>query len=284
MSLQITAVSIKFADGTRRRMKEAVGRGLRAVADLILPRTCIVCRRKLLLDERHLCLHCLADIPLTGFWQMEVNPMADRFNSNIQSHLEKQWDKGDFGPRENYALACALFFFDQGAGYRHIPYQIKYSGNLSAGQYFGKMLGEKIARSEFYDDVDIIIPVPLHWRRHWKRGYNQAEIIAKGISEAAGIPVRSDILKRTRHTRTQVSLDIPQKTANVTGAFSISRSFQKRCASNTGKNIEDIRHILLVDDVFTTGSTLTACFTALRTVFPPSVRISVATLGFVGEV
>ena len=146
------------------------------------------------------------------------------------------------------------------------------------------MLGEKIARSEFYDDVDIIIPVPLHWRRRWKRGYNQAEIIAKGISEAACIPIRSDILKRTRHTRTQVSLDIPQKTANVTGAFSISRSFQKRCASNTGENIEDIRHILLVDDVFTTGSTLTACFTALRSVFPPSVRISVATLGFVGEV
>ena len=102
-------------------------------------------------------------------------------------------------------------------------------------------------------------------------GYNQAEAIASGLASAMGIPVRTDILIRKKRTRTQTKLDIEGKTRNVAGAFK---------AGNCSP--EEYRHIIIVDDVFTTGSTLFACFTALRTVFPPGVRISVATLGFVG--
>ena len=239
---------------------------MRAAADLILPRRCLVCDRKLNLAERHLCLGCLADIPETRFWTVMHNPMADRFNEAIQKHLEPA-----DGPHEKYAYATALFYYDSHAGYRKVPYSIKYNGDIKAGKFFGKILGERLAECQWLQDADAIIPVPLHWSRKWKRGYNQAEVIASEVASAMNIPLRTDILRRIRPTRTQTKLKIDEKTKNVTDAFRAS-----------SKDVGQFRHIILVDDVFTTGSTLMACFAALRTVFPPSVRISVATLAFVG--
>ncbi len=242
---------------------------LKAALDLLMPRTCIVCGRRLNRHERHLCLYCLADFPFTFFWKAGYNPMSDKFNETIQKRLEEE--AGHDSPHERYAFAVALFYYHSEAGYRHIPYQVKYHGNTPVGRHFGAMLGRKILEAEFLKDVDMIIPVPLHWMRRWSRGYNQAEIIASGISRETGIPMRTDILRRHRRTRTQTVIKVEEKARNVSQAFSI-------------RNVpcQDIRHILLVDDVFTTGSTLSACLQALRTVFPPSVRISVATLGFVG--
>lgn len=250
-------------------MKKRICRGLRAAADLILPRKCIVCGKVLLSEEEHLCLECLADMPMTFFWTMSHNPMADRFNEIIQKGIGMT-DNED--SHERYAYAAALFFYHDEADYRLIPYQIKYHGNQRAGIFFGRMLGRKMASSSLFQDVDAIVPVPLHWARKWNRGYNQAEIIASGIAGSMGKPLLCNTLKRTRRTVTQTRMDIDEKTANVSGAFAVSEGM-------AGKQY---RHILLVDDVFTTGSTLFACFVALRAVFPPSVRISVATLGFVG--
>ena len=155
-------------------MWRRVIRGLRAVADLLLPRVCLVCGRKLLLGEKHICLYCQSDIPYTRFRQLKHNPMADAFNEVIQRHLETC----DVPVAEKYAYALSLFFYDSYSDYRHIPYQIKYHGNLPAGRYFGQMLGLEIAKTPWLSDIDIIIPVPLHWRRKWSRGYNQAEILA----------------------------------------------------------------------------------------------------------
>lgn len=250
-------------------MWRRVIRGLRAVADLLLPRVCLVCGRKLLLGEKHICLYCQSDIPYTRFRQLKHNPMADAFNEVIQRHLETC----DVPVAEKYAYALSLFFYDSYSDYRHIPYQIKYHGNLPAGRYFGQMLGLEIAQTPWLSDIDIIIPVPLHWRRKWSRGYNQAEILARGVSEVTGTPVRTDILFRRRYTRTQTKMDMPQKTGNVKDAFYACRPENA-----------NFQHIVLIDDVFTSGSTLFACFQALRSVFPVSVRISVATLAFVGEV
>ena len=250
-------------------MKDIVLNGLMAAADLLLPRTCIGCGARLLRSERHICLSCMTDMPLTRFWSVSHNPMADRFNELIQKEMEEE--------REPYAFAAALFFYNSEAGYRHIPYQIKYHGNTDAGVFFGKMLGKKMATEALWADVGMIVPVPLHWTRRWKRGYNQAEVIASAIATETGVPIRTDILKRRRRTRTQTKLDIEDKARNVAGAFSVSDD-----AAMIYRNGGNVHHILLIDDVFTTGSTLYACFAALRTVFPPGVRISVATLGFVG--
>jgi ComF family protein len=220
--------------------------------------------------------------------------MADKFNVVIQIGLEAAWEKesdammNDGGlvntqlrstNHERYAYATALFFFSHDAPYRHIPYNIKYEGRTDIGRYFGQMLGRRLGSSELFKDVDCVIPVPLHWIRRWRRGYNQAEIIAREVADVLGAPLDCNILVRRRRTRTQTKLDIKGKTANVAGAFA-ARTPQ---TSGTTSNKPKIQHILLIDDVFTTGATLYACFTALRAVFPPSVRISVATLAFVGE-
>ena len=254
-------------------MKGSVLRGLRAAGEILLPRQCITCGQRLLLEEKHLCLECLADLPQTYFWTMSHNPMADRFNENIQKDIETDEDDG---LHERYAYAAALFFYHSEAQYRLIPYQIKYHGNIRAGRYFGRMLGNRLSSSELFEDVDMVVPVPLHWTRKWKRGYNQAEVIAGAVAEALGAPMRTDLLRRRKRTTTQTRMEVEYKRKNVAEAFVSTPSLADIAAQ------DGIRHLLLIDDVFTTGATLHACFVALRTVLPASVRISVATLGFVG--
>lgn len=243
-----------------------ISRWLKAAADILAPRTCIVCEDRLNLDEERLCLHCLAGLPLTYFWSRHHNIMADRFNEMVQKRCcdSDSWE-------ERYIYATALFFYSEDTSYRNILLGLKYHGDTWLGIFFGRMLGKRMASCSWFCDVDAIVPVPLHWRRRWTRGYNQAEIIARGIAEELGIPVQTGILHRKKHTMTQTRLSVEDKEKNVSDAFeAVSR--------------KDIRHVLLVDDVFTTGSTLMACFVALRFVFQPGVRISIATLGFVGEV
>ncbi len=116
--------------------------------------------------------------------------------------------------------------------------------------------------------------MPLHWLRRWKRGYNQAEVIAGQVAGRLGCVCMPDMLRRIRRTSTQTRLSGEKKRSNVTGAFAVPERFRSQAA---------LRHILLVDDVFTSGSTLAACHAALREVFGLRTRISVATLAFVGE-
>ena len=253
--------------------------------DILLPRTCIVCGARLLSAEHHICLTCMADMPLTYFWKQSHNPMSDRFNDIIQKNLingklappmscHEMPEAADACPgfcREPYAYAAALFTYHAEAPFRFIPYNIKYKGDVRAGEYFGRMLGSRLMKEDIWKDADIIIPVPLHWTRRFRRGYNQAEAIASGLASVMGIPVRNDILFRHKRTRTQTKLNMEGKVRNVAGAFKA-----RKCDSG------EYRHIIIVDDVFTTGSTLHACFMALRSVFPPTVRISVVTLAFVG--
>lgn len=236
--------------------------------DFLLPRTCIVCGERLLRDERHICLECRAGLPMTYFWKQSHNPMSDRLNEIIQKDLDKE----DLPRMEVYAFAAALFHYNSEAGFRLIPYNIKYKGDIRAGEYFGRMLGNRLREEEHWKDADLIIPVPLHWSRQFRRGYNQAEAIATGVASAIGIPLRTDILLRRKRTKTQTKLTMEEKAWNVAEAFEAK-----------GEVPPHIRHIIIVDDVFTTGSTLGECFRALRSVFPPSVRISIATLAFVGR-
>lgn len=246
---------------------------LSAALDVLLPRTCIVCGRRLLFMEEHVCLECLAGMPLTYFWGQGHNQMSDRLNEMIQQRLDME----NSLVKEPYAQAAALFLYHAEDGYRMIPYNIKYKGDIKTGEYFGRMLGRRLLDAELWKDTDVIIPVPLHWSRRFARGYNQAEVIAAGIAASMGIPSRTDILIRKRRTKTQTRLDVKAKLENVSGAFEVSGSGKIYLKENP-----EVRHVVLVDDVFTTGSTVGECFRALRTVFPPSVRISVATLGFVG--
>lgn len=253
-------------------MKRRLTSWLSAAVDLILPRVCVVCGERLLRAERHICLDCLADMPLTRFWTMAHNPMADRLNSVIQKGLED--NRAESSGRERYVYAAALFIYSEGNGYRNIPQQVKYHRNVRLGRHFGKMLGRKLKESPMFRDVDMVIPVPLHRIRRWKRGYNQAEVLAEGVADELGVKVESRVLTRRKRTKTQTKLGVEDKALNVKGAF-------RAVPLN---DTDNVRHILLIDDVFTTGSTIGECFSALRELFPPSVRISAVTLGFTGEI
>ena len=114
----------------------------------------------------------------------------------------------------------------------------------------------------------IVIPVPLHWLRRFRRGYNQAAVLSEAIAGVLGVPVLKDVLVRSRRTRSQTSLSAEDRLKNVSGVFSL-------------RQVPQARHILLVDDTFTTGATLAACHQALRQALDSSVRISIATLAVV---
>lgn len=272
------------------RLTEIITRHFSACLDMLLPRTCIVCGKKLLVDEKHICLQCAIDLPLTHFWDRTHNPMADRLNEKLQEWLEAFWEglerqHTDADAYERYSYASALFFYNEESDYKNITRELKYNRNIPAGRYFARMLGKRMASCGHFRDVVMVIPVPLHWKREWSRGYNQAEVIAKEIAERLGAVMRNDILERVRNTKTQTKLDVEGKAANVKEAFAVrDRQILLDAIASSRKDGGRPGHILLVDDVFTTGSTLHACFVALREVFPPSVRISVATLAFVGEV
>lgn len=239
---------------------------LSALLDLVLPRVCVVCVRTLLPQERHICLNCLADLPETHFATLGRNPMADKFNARIA---------GD--NYEPYAYAAALFYYRADSGYAMITQALKYHRDFGAGKFFARMLGKRLGESGLFDDVDLIVPVPLHWTRRWTRGYNQAEVIARELAKALSVHCRTDILRRGRRTATQTRLTGEEKVANVAGAFRATKNAAS-LASGDG-----ISHILLVDDVFTSGATLGECHKVLRAILDPSIRISIATLGYVGD-
>ena len=280
-----------------------------ALGDLFMPRACLACGRRLGMRERHLCLSCAADVPYTRFWLAPHNPLADRFNAVLERHRGTE-------PMD-YAYAAALLYY-KGA-YRAIPRALKYQGDLAAGRHYGALLGRRLAAAPHFADIDLVIPVPLHWTRLRSRGYNQAEILARALVDAfraapstviqgapstviPGTPstvipgltrnlpeVRTDLLVRARRTRTQTRVSVDQKARNVASAFQVPERFSlwARIVSTLKGDVPEspasvlasARHILLVDDTFTTGATLYACYAALRPF--TTARISIATLAAV---
>jgi predicted amidophosphoribosyltransferase len=255
-----------------------------ALGDLFMPRECLACGRRLGMRERHLCLSCAADVPYTRFWLASHNPLADRFNAVLERHRGTE-------PMD-YAYAAALIYY-KGA-YRSIPRALKYHGDLAAGRHYGALLGRRLAGAPHFADIDLIIPVPLHWTRLRSRGYNQAEILARALVDAfrsghnVGPEVRTDLLVRARRTRTQTRVSVDQKAQNVASAFQVPERFplwtrflslSKDAPESPAAVLASARHILLVDDTFTTGATLYACYAALRPY--TTARISIATLAAV---
>lgn len=247
---------------------------LHQLLDLFLPRHCAVCGATLLGGERCLCTACIMDMPLTFFWDQEHNPMADKFNARIQSLRDERGIVG-FEP---YSLATALFFYK--GDYRRLSQMLKYDANRTVGRYVADALGRKLSQSTLYSDVDMIIPVPLHWTRRLRRGYNQSEIIASEVAFHICGRVDTTVLKRVRRTASQARRAVSAKGANVAGAF--SASFREP---------ECPRHALIIDDVFTSGSTMAECQVSLREALvrrygkekAATVKISAAALAFVGD-
>ncbi len=144
-------------------------------------------------------------------------------------------------------------------------HQFKYRGNLKLGMYLGRLLGLSIKKSPHYQKLHMMIPVPLHPAKGRARGFNQSEIICRGLSEVLQIPSRPDLLARLEETGTQTRKDRFRRWENVSAVFQV-----------TDQEALENQHVLLVDDVVTTGATLEAC--AARLLEVPGVKVWVATL------
>lgn len=217
------------------------------IADFLLPRKCLLCGNRLTPDEQHICTHCFMHLPFTEYHTVE------------HSLLEKQfWGLFPVGK------AVSMFHHD-GARTRHIIYSIKYWGHPELATHLASVYAKTLKESHFFDDIDCIIPLPLHWRRQWKRHYNQSHYIADGLSERTGLPIYRKVVKRVKDNPSQTHLSVRERIENVKDIFHLMHP-----------EVIAGKHILLVDDVTTTGATLTACAKELAKA--PNVKISILTL------
>ncbi len=220
------------------------------VASLILPRTCIVCGRVLMENERNVCLACRYNIPLTNFSSQHDNPVKRLFENVL--------------PVES---ATAMFWFVGGTEWQSVVHNFKYYGRWMFAQRMGEWFGEELHESGNFGDVDLIIPIPLHYRRRLKRGHNQSEQLAIGIARKMGKECDFRAVRRCRYNDSQTSKSRSERWDNVDDIFEVRNARRLR-----GK------HILLVDDVLTTGATMTSCATAILKACNGDVKISIASL------
>lgn len=215
---------------------------------LLFPKYCEACGRILTNNEEVICFDCLYELPRTHFSSEAENPVFHQFDGRM--HIEH---------------ATALFFFHKGSKYRHLLHSLKYNHKPEIGVFLGKELGAEMLTSDLYKDIDYIVPVPLHPNRQKQRGYNQSERIGEGISQILKIPVCNDILIRNVETQTQTKMNKEERWQNVSGKFIV-----------TDSNIFKNKHLLLVDDVITTGATTESCGSTLLQI--EGVKISIAVL------
>lgn len=221
---------------------------LGSFVSLLFPRCCIVCGRPLAKGEECLCTLCNINLPRTGYHLMEDNPVEKLFWGKIP--LER---------------ATSFFFYRKGSDFRQILHQLKYGGQKNIGAIMGRYMAAELQESGFFEDIDVIVPVPLHKKKQRLRGYNQSEWIARGIATVTGIPIDTESVVRHKNTETQTSKSSLERWENVNGIFKLHHA-----ESLAGK------HILIVDDVLTTGATTVECASCLTEI--EGVRISVLTL------
>ncbi|MCD7969895.1 MAG: ComF family protein [Alistipes sp.] len=223
-----------------------------ALADLcglFFPPVCAACGRGVTREMGFMCAECRLDIPLTEYWKMPDNPVMDRFAGRLP-----------------VVQASAFIHYVHGSRYRELVHGFKYSGGWKSARDMGLWYGSCLAESGLYGEVDVVVPVPLHRRKLLGRGYNQAQYIAAGIASTLGVELSTGNLVRSRHGRSQTAVEGHERWENVDGAFKVVKP----------QAFAD-RHILLVDDVLTTGATLTACGQAILDSVPDA-RISIAAL------
>lgn len=221
---------------------------LKDFKSLIFPPICPVCR-EIIEGDDWLCSMCRMTAPLTGFW----NDIDNQITHKIWGLI----------PVVN---ASSFIYFVDKSGWRNLIHNFKYRGAWGQAEKMGVWYGGYLKDSGIYEDVDLVIPIPLHVRKLIKRGYNQSEYIAKGIAAELDVKMDCKSVIRSRNNKSQTQSYRGDRWDNVKGVFSIK---DKKALEN--------RHILLVDDVFTTGATVISCVEAILKVVP-NCRISIAVL------
>lgn len=220
-----------------------------SLLDVLFPRLCPVCNTTLLSHERHICTKCSIDIPRTRNHLQDFNAMEQLFAG--KTPIEK---------------AVGYFFYEKGNPYSNILRDIKYRNKPQLGQHIATLFAKELLDNNIFKDIDCIIPVPLHHSKKLKRGYNQSEYIAQGFAQVLGIPVFNDIIIADKSHESQTNKGIYERWLNTQDIFS---------AQNT--TLLENKHVLIVDDVITTGATLLSAALTIASV--PGIKISLATLG-----
>ena len=215
---------------------------------LFYPRLCVACGDALQQNEQHLCLHCMMHLPETNFHKTHDNTLMNIFAGRVK--VEE---------------VASLLYYKKGNNVQHILHALKYKGQKEIGSFLGEYYGKMLALEPRFQSVDCIVPIPLHPKKQRKRGYNQSEWFAKGLSAGMGKPYRTDILTRAQFTETQTKKSRFNRWENVKEVFVATED-------NSVRGL----HLLVCDDVLTTGATMEAAIQQLLTL--PDVKVSVVTL------
>jgi ComF family protein len=217
---------------------------------LLFPELCNACGANLVASEKEICLNCLFDLPYTDFHHYAENPVAKQFWGRLPCHA-----------------AMAMLHFRKGTKVQNLIHSLKYKGKTEVGTKLGNLLASKLVLGALYQDIDIIIPVPLHPKKQKTRGYNQSEFIATGMAEILRVPVSTHHLLRSKSTDSQTKKSRYTRYQNMQTVFSVYQPEQ----------LENL-HVLLIDDVITTGATLEACGNALLNI--GIKKLSIAAIAF----
>ena len=226
---------------------------LSPLVHLFYPHVCTGCGSDLVEEDNLLCLHCVNELPHTNFEMHANNPVEKIF-----------WG------RLTLTAAMSEFYFAKGTLIQTLIHEFKYKGNKGVGLYLGAMIGSSLVQNNRFTKIDALVPLPLFADKEFKRGFNQATILCNGISELMEVLVITNNVIRKRFTETQTKKHRTERWANVEGSFEI----------NNAQEIKD-KHILLVDDVVTTGATLEACGAEILKI--EGTTLSIATLAFASK-
>lgn len=217
--------------------------------NLFFPDLCVVCREKLIEGETHICTDCLLLLPKTNYHLQPDNRLEEFFAGRIP-----------------FERAAAFAYFLKGGSLQHIIHELKYNQNPEIGRFIGGLCGENIKNSPFAKAIDLLVPVPLHTKRLKQRGYNQSLKICEGISDVTGIPIDAETLIRTVNNPSQTKNARFDRWKNVENIFCVAHP-----------EVFSGKHILLVDDVVTTGSTIESCIKEL--IKSEGCRVSIYAIG-----
>ncbi len=227
-------------------------RGYNDVLNILYPRLCLSCSNVLYDTETEICHRCLSQLHLTGFDIKQNNPVYERLSAIV--NIEK---------------ATALFVFDKSGIVQELIHQLKYNNHQEIGVFFAKTALDYLTENNFFDDIDYIVPVPLHPKKQRQRGYNQMTEFGRNLGNFFSIPYTEKILLRKIYTESQTKKNALQRRENVSKAFKIAEP-----EKYTGK------HFVIIDDVITTGATIEACAeTILNTI--PDAKVSILALTMV---
>ena len=223
---------------------------LYSLEHVFFPHICAGCGSDILDPSQLICLHCMDRLPQTRFHMHANNPVEKIF-----------WG------RLPLASVSSHYYFSKDSLLQHLMHDFKYNGKKELGEFFGRQMGNAFLQSNRFRFIDALVPLPLFARRERKRGYNQATVLCEGIAETMNLPLLKKVIQRNTHTETQTHKGRLERWKNIEGKFTLMDDAAIRN-----------RHILLVDDVITTGATLEAC--GMELLRADGVKLSIATLAY----